>query len=213
MVIYCTTNLINGKKYIGKDEKNCKSYLGSGKIFKKALIKYGKSNFKKEILAFCDTKENLSNLEKLYINIYEADTSGKFYNIAKGGNGGNTSNQSLRKVKIYQFNLDQTLVKEWNSAVDAAISLNIQRTKIVAECKDGGSYKGFLWSRSKIYPQNNIKHKFNKILQYDLEGNFIKEWESLQTITNMLGYNKANIQKVYSNKSKTAYGFKWILKI
>jgi hypothetical protein len=32
MIIYKTTNLVNGKYYVGKDEKNNPEYLGSGKI-------------------------------------------------------------------------------------------------------------------------------------------------------------------------------------
>ena len=46
MIIYKTTNLVNGKIYIGKDSKNNPNYLGSGNLLKKALIKYGKENFK-----------------------------------------------------------------------------------------------------------------------------------------------------------------------
>ncbi len=42
MIIYITTNLLNGKKYIGKDEKNNPSYLGSGKLLKLAINKHGK---------------------------------------------------------------------------------------------------------------------------------------------------------------------------
>ena len=41
MVIYKTTNLLNGKYYIGKDEKNNSDYLGSGKILKLAINKNG----------------------------------------------------------------------------------------------------------------------------------------------------------------------------
>jgi hypothetical protein len=35
MIIYKTTNLVNGKFYIGKDKYNNKDYIGSGKILKK----------------------------------------------------------------------------------------------------------------------------------------------------------------------------------
>ena len=50
--IYLTTNLVNGRKYIGKrispvfDIK----YNGSGTLLKKAINKYGKENFKTEII-------------------------------------------------------------------------------------------------------------------------------------------------------------------
>ena len=49
MIIYLTTNLINGKIYIGLlTNLKKKNYLGSGKILKKAINAYGKENFKRE---------------------------------------------------------------------------------------------------------------------------------------------------------------------
>ena len=50
MIIYQTTNLINGKKYIGKDANNNPNYIGSGADLKIAIKEYGKHNFKKEII-------------------------------------------------------------------------------------------------------------------------------------------------------------------
>jgi hypothetical protein len=50
MIIYCITNLINGKKYIGSDSNNNPKYMGGGTYLKKAIKKYGKENFKKEII-------------------------------------------------------------------------------------------------------------------------------------------------------------------
>jgi len=41
MIIYKTINLINNKSYIGKDHKNNPEYLGSGKLLKHAIKKYG----------------------------------------------------------------------------------------------------------------------------------------------------------------------------
>ena len=44
--IYITTNMVNGKRYIGQ-KKFCdgwKTYLGSGKLLKEAIKKYGKEN-------------------------------------------------------------------------------------------------------------------------------------------------------------------------
>lgn len=44
--IYETTNLKNGKKYIGKHYGELNdSYLGSGTLLKKAIEKYGKESF------------------------------------------------------------------------------------------------------------------------------------------------------------------------
>ena len=88
MIIYKTTNLINGKYYIGQDSKNDPSYLGSGKLLKYAIEKYGIENFQKEILETCNTKEQLNEREIFWITKLDAIETG--YNIAQGGTGGDT---------------------------------------------------------------------------------------------------------------------------
>ena len=88
MIIYKTTNLINGKFYIGKDSKNNSEYLGSGLNLQKAIKKYGKENFAKTILEHCETDEQLCEREKHWIKEIKAQEFG--YNIADGGHGGNT---------------------------------------------------------------------------------------------------------------------------
>ena len=57
MIVYKTANLVNRKTYIGKDSKNNETYYGSDKILNFAIKKYGKKNFKKEILETCEAKE------------------------------------------------------------------------------------------------------------------------------------------------------------
>lgn len=87
--IYKTTNLINGKFYLGKrSTKNVDDgYLGSGTVFKRALTKYGRGNFKREILCYTETKELNAELESLLID--ESMVSNPMcYNMALGGQGG-----------------------------------------------------------------------------------------------------------------------------
>ena len=88
MIIYKTTNLVNGKKYIGKDTKNKPSYLGSGAILKKAIQKYGKQNFRKEIIELCDSKEELIEREEYWLNYYDAGNNPMFYNMHNYSSGG-----------------------------------------------------------------------------------------------------------------------------
>lgn len=90
--IYKTTNLVNNKKYIGKHYGELDdSYLGSGKIFKDALKKYGKENFKKEILCIVKNNEEANLKEKEYIKLYDAVKRDDFYNLKEGGDGGNNN--------------------------------------------------------------------------------------------------------------------------
>lgn len=52
-----------------------------------------------------------------------------------------------------------------------------------------------------------------KILQFDLEGNFIREWPSISSAAIELGLKIANINCNLRNRSKTAYKFIWKYKI
>lgn len=87
MYIYKTTNLINGHIYIGQDTKKGNSYLGSGKILKLALDKYGKKNFKKEVIEVCKNQIELNRREIYWIKFYNSTNREIGYNIALGGGG------------------------------------------------------------------------------------------------------------------------------
>lgn len=52
--IYKTTNLINGKYYIGMHATNNleDDYLGSGTYLRRSVKKHGKESFKKEIFLY-----------------------------------------------------------------------------------------------------------------------------------------------------------------
>jgi len=87
MIIYKTTNKINGKKYIGKDSKNNPNYLGSGIMLQKAIKKYGKKNFTKKIIEECKDEQHLDEREIYWIDYFDAVDSDDFYNLADGGCG------------------------------------------------------------------------------------------------------------------------------
>jgi hypothetical protein len=88
MIVYKTTNIINGKVYIGKDRKNNPNYLGSGKLLHQAIKKYGKSAFRKEILFESDDDKEINSREKIEIENHKGRDI--CYNLAEGGTGGNT---------------------------------------------------------------------------------------------------------------------------
>jgi group I intron endonuclease len=105
MIIYKTTNLINGKIYVGKDTNDNPNYLGSGIILKNAIKKYGIQNFKKEILENCNTIKDLNEREKYWIKKYNTLDKQIGYNISLGGDGGdlfsnNPNKENIRKKYI-----------------------------------------------------------------------------------------------------------------
>lgn len=97
-LIYQTTNLINGKMYIGKHiTTNINdSYLGSGVYLNRAIKKYGKENFKKEILFIFDNELEMNEKEKELVNESIVNNS-QYYNIMLGGEGGDTWSRFGRK--------------------------------------------------------------------------------------------------------------------
>jgi group I intron endonuclease len=100
MIIYKTVNVLNGKFYIGQDSKNNPEYLGSGTLLKRAIEKHGRNNFIKETLEVCSTQEELNEREKYWIKETKAQELG--YNIAEGGQGGNTYDEET-KQRVSQF--------------------------------------------------------------------------------------------------------------
>jgi hypothetical protein len=65
--------------------------------------------------------------------------------------------------------------------------------------------------------QNNKNNKLNKpnyksrkpILQYDLEGNFIKEWDSATTIKKELNINNVSIMQCCKKIIKSSHNYVW----
>jgi hypothetical protein len=88
--LYKTTNLITGKFYIGvhKSEKEFdEKYYGSGIYLQRAIKKYGIENFKTEVLSYCDSEEEMYNLEKEVVNDVFIKSPHN-YNMKIGGKGG-----------------------------------------------------------------------------------------------------------------------------
>lgn len=90
--IYKTTNLINGKIYIGKKTSDHfdPDYKGSGKYLWNAIDKYGWNNFLVEFLCECSSLEDMNAKEIMLIDKFNARDHSIGYNIAEGGDGGNT---------------------------------------------------------------------------------------------------------------------------
>lgn len=59
--------------------------------------------------------------------------------------------------------------------------------------------------------ERRAKAHYKKVYQYDLEGNFIREWPSVKSVQEETGYRRANIANCCRKlpHNKTAYGFIW----
>lgn len=131
MFVYVTTNLVNGKKYVGRSTRsiNC-SYLGSGKLLKKAIKKYGKENFKREIIEVLPSSAKLIDLiecEAKWIKFYNAPDNPLFYNLSWrcGGFGKGSTFSPESKMKLSKSMKENVykngLPKEWKENVVKAL--------------------------------------------------------------------------------------------
>ena len=86
--LYKITNLTNNKYYYGvhSTENLNDGYMGSGKIIKQSVKKHGKENFKKEILEYFDTVEQMYQREAEVVNENTIQDP-NCYNITLGGHG------------------------------------------------------------------------------------------------------------------------------
>lgn len=86
-LVYKTVNNLNGRFYIGVHNCYCSPcrYLGSGKVFKTALRKYGRKNFSREILGTFNTSDAAYAYESFIVNPDDP----RSYNLSLGGLGGN----------------------------------------------------------------------------------------------------------------------------
>lgn len=97
-IVYKTTNKINNKYYIGVHQTNDieDGYLGSGKVIRQAIKRYGYKAFYKDILAVYNNKNDMYAKEKELVN--EKTLSDPLcYNLLNGG-------RDTFKNSIYNLN-------------------------------------------------------------------------------------------------------------
>lgn len=108
--IYQITNLVNNMIYVGqhRTEDLDDSYMGSGILIQNAIKKFGKQNFKKQILFDFQTFEEMNAKEAEIVNeefVQRADT----YNLTVGGNA--DKGYALRDRKILNNGIQQKHIK------------------------------------------------------------------------------------------------------
>jgi len=98
--IYCVTNLINGKQYVGQTRVN-RNKVGHGLALKDAYRKYGKEQFSyAKVCTDIHNQEKLNYLERFWISAYDT-MAPNGYNIERGGTGkGEVSAETREKLKI-----------------------------------------------------------------------------------------------------------------
>lgn len=159
--IYKTTNLVNGKYYIGMHStSNLKDgYLGSGKYLRNSIKKYGKENFEIEILEYCVSREILVTREKEIVNdVLLEDVL--CMNLKTGGSGG-FSYKDSENGRLHA-NIKRKFLLETDEEFKFKFSNSVKNG--LKKARENGKKFGFQ-STNQRYNWSGKKHKPETILK------------------------------------------------
>jgi site-specific DNA-methyltransferase (adenine-specific) len=114
--------------------------------------------------------------------------------------------EQLEKYVINQYDLEDNFIRSWNTITEIETTLGFDSHNHIEDCirKGNQTSYGYKWKLER----NNI------INQYDLEGNYIQTFNTLQEIENYFEKpcvnNIKNILRGYK-KNFTLWGFDWKL--
>ena len=201
--IYKTTNNVNNKIYIGvhksKDIKN-DNYIGSGRLLKHSIEKYGIDKFDRKLLFEYDHKEEAYEKEAEIVDdffIARLDT----YNIMSGGCGGfDYINEGGLNGTLKGVAKRKLLAKE-----DAAWKEMFNKSKLEGQLK----WRERLNEDPELYEEYREKLRAGSRLYFENggEGSFKNKYHSEET--------KRKISKAMKGKHKgnknSQFGTCWIM--
>ena len=217
----------SGKVYIGISSNIIKrftnysniSYTGTS-LLRSSLIKYGFSNFKKEILHTHLTKTEACEIEISMIESFKK--LGNTLNISAGGETGSGLKGSThpRSKPLFQLNLQGGIIKEWDNASDASKELNLNQTVIASALRNNNYAYKFLWMYKDEYnPASPPTYKSTQgktlrvpISQLTKEGKLVKHWDSASEAGRELKILHGNIASCVLRNKKSYKGFLWCYK-
>jgi hypothetical protein len=166
---------------------------------------------------FFNQKENMFEHERLeiyYIKKYKDEG----VNLTNLTDGGGDTNPQLKK-RIFKYNQFGNYIEEYESIADAGIEHNISSTNIghAVDQRIKNTCCGYYWFSSKekaeafefkISIKNNLP-----ILQYSLDGNFIREFKNKKEAEILLKIGRGCLcRAINSNGLKSANGYLWFYK-
>lgn len=221
-VVYCATNTINGKIYIGKTynfEKRKREHLlaiDDGLPFHRALKKYGVGNFTWEIIDTAKTDKDINEKEVYWIKTLNScihSPSSNGYNVTIGGEGG----VSWNSRPVIQFSKSGDYISEFLSCAHADIECGLYRGAVQKGATEKTLRGGYQWRHKDEWDgksiggyKRNSNSRRRRIVQISLSGDVIKTFNSVSEASDNTGISRANISAALTGKSHTSGGCQWI---
>lgn len=209
-IVYCTTNIINKKIYIGQHQTENPDkwdyYLGCGcyankpstynnpkTAFQHAVKKYGPKNFKRIIIKIYDTLEDALALESELVNKQFLSRK-DVYNEVLGGNVTSTN-----AIACYQYDLEGNFLAEYDSQQQASYAVDRGFTTIKRAIKEKIKAADSYWSLQKVDKLDLSQYKTsdNKIhvFQYSETGEYDCCYESVSDAARVNNTASTNISR------------------
>lgn len=219
-LIYCISNDINDKKYIGlttqtlserwKQHKICANNikLNEKRPLYWAMHKYGIEHFQINVIEDNISQNILEEREKYWIKYYNSYFNG--YNGTIGGDGKNTPRI------IEQYDLNGKLINIFEDSQSACNTLNICNSVLRGGCTHRyKTVKGTILKyqdedisvQELIDLANSINYKQTNVYQYNLDGTLIKIWNNAKELINS-GLVSSNLWKKIDGP-KPYNGYVW----
>ena len=216
--VYCHTNKINGKKYIGitsqKPQHRWKNGQGyrNNEYFFRAIEKYGWHNFTHEILYTDLSKEDAECIEVKLIAEYKTTFNQNGYNIESGGNATKDVPKSTRK-KISEALKGHPCTAETKRKISEAQNGKVspkKGTKATPEQieKNRLAHIGQkAWNKGRPWTKEE-KAKCNGKSVVCVETKVV--YRTAHEASRITGIDFSSICKCRRHKVKTAGGYHWV---
>lgn len=203
--IYKITNIQNKMMYIGQTTYELKDRIrhhfdkkSNCRYLNNAIQKYGKDNFKVEIICIC-FDDDLNRFEEDYIKKYNTIVPNG-YNLKSGGNSSRHNEETKKKISL-------TLTGRKSTNPTACVG------KILTEehkNKISNSIKKTLDGRPQGYSnmKEANKSKWKAVIQLDSDGNYLERFDNGAMAANSIGSNKGSIH-IACRKNTIHKNFQW----
>lgn len=233
----------SGKVYIGQtinEKARRATFLNSAHIYagpkiNKAREKYGVNNFEYEIIFRVSSKiyseviDILNQKEIQYIEMYDSYYNG--YNSTKGGNHVYECTEETRQKlsektteyykthessvarPVLQYSIYGDFIREWKSAREAALELNVEANNITVVCqgKRNQAYD-FIWKYRDEFEDIPLKIQIKSkkssklpVIEYTLDGMETRRWANMTLAAQDLGYSLGNFSTYCNGRNNHEY--------
>ena len=235
--IYCITNSINNKKYVGQtsvsvesryaEHLRCARSYDSHLLLYRSIKKYGEHNFSVRTVDIvsanskCDLKHILNELEVWYIKKFNTYMPNG-YNMTLGG----SSFAEHITQDVYAVDKHGLVLAHYNSMRDAQNATGVDEDAIWHACHSNSHYaKGSFWylgqcgvvvgtnigeqARGKNNWVGHTTYKGKPVDRYSKDGIYINTFISASDAAKKLDICQAHISKCCLGDRKTAGGYRW----